>query len=274
MLENSHIKNREDVHIDPEDRGYQFGDGVYEVIRVYNGKPFLLDDHLARLERSVREMRMTLPLSIELLRERIDELIVREQCKTGSVYLQVTRGVAPRIHHFPASGKSFLTGYVTRRERPLEQLEKGIKALTTEDIRWLRCDIKSLNLLGSVFAKQKAIENGCQEAILHRNETVTECSSANFFIVKGGVVYTHPTNHLILSGVTRAAVLRLAQKLNIDVEETPFQRKDIYTADEAFLTGTITEVSPVVNVDDQPIADGRPGEVTRKLQQAFFELIP
>lgn len=273
VLENDQIKKRENVQIDLEDRGYQFGDGIYEVIRVYNGRPFFIEGHMQRLERSARELKLKLPLTIQQLQEKIAELIAHARLKTGNVYLQVTRGAAPRNHPFPHSPRPVLTGYVIPGDRPYDMLTNGISAITAEDIRWLRCDIKSLNLLGSVLAKQKAAEHGCDEAILHRNETVTEGSSTNFFIVKDNTLMTHPANNLILHGITRATAIHLAEKLNIKVDETPFQRKHIFDADEAFITGTTLEACPVTHVDDRPIGDGRPGDVTKRLQQAFDELI-
>lgn len=273
ILENNQIKKRADVRIDLEDRGYQFGDGIYEVIRVYDGKPFLMDEHLNRLERSAREIQLTLPMTIERIKEKLLELLTLEQGNTCNIYLQVTRGVAPRSHALPDMNQALLTSYIIPSKRPYETLRTGIKAITTEDIRWLRCDIKSLNLLGNVLAKQKAVEHNCGEAILHRNGIVTEGSSSNFFIVNEETLRTHPANNLILHGISRAAVIRLAKEHGLKVDETAFRREDIYTADEAFLTGTTTEVCPVTHVDNRPISDGRPGAVTRQLQEAFEELI-
>lgn len=273
VLVNDDIKNRGDVHIDLEDRGYQFGDGIYEVVRFYNGKPFLMDQHMQRLERSAREMALALPLTREQLQQKIYEIIEREQCETGNVYMQITRGAAPRIHQFPNDAEPLLTAYVIPGSCPLEMLEHGFKTITCEDIRWLRCDIKSLNLLGNIFAKQKAAAQGCQEAILQRGEIVTEGSSTNFFIVKNNTLRTHPANNLILPGVTRAAIIQLAETLNLEVDETPFLNTAMFEADEAFVTGTTTEVCPVTHIDDRPIGKGTPGEVTRRLQQAFEELI-
>lgn len=273
ILENDQIKNRDDVRIDLEDRGYQFGDGIYEVIRVYDGKPFLMDEHLNRLERSAREIQLTLPMPIDRIKEKLLELLTLEQGNTCNIYLQVTRGTAPRSHAFSDTHQALLTSYIIPSERPHETLRTGIKAITTEDIRWLRCDIKSLNLLGNVLAKQKAVEHHCGEAIFHRDGIVTEGSSSNFFIVNDKTLHTHPANNLILHGISRAAVIRLAKELGLKVDETAFRREDIYTADEAFLTGTTTEICPVTHVDSRPIGNGRPGAVTRQLQEAFEELI-
>lgn len=273
VLINDQIKKQNEVHIHFEDRGYQFGDGIYEVVRIYNGQPFLMDEHIQRLARSAQELKMSLPLTSEQLQQKIEELLTRERCETGNVYIQVTRGVAPRTHQFPNDAQPVLTCYVIPAERPQEILNNGIKAVTCEDIRWLRCDIKSLNLLGNVLAKQTAVERNCQEAIQHRGEIVTEGSSTNVFIVKNGHLKTHPANNYILHGITRAAVIQLADRRNINVDETPFTLTDLFKADEVFVTGTTTEVCPVTHIDERPIANGTPGEVTRLLQQDFEELI-
>jgi D-alanine transaminase len=273
VLVNDQIKRREDVRIDLEDRGYQFGDGIYEVISVYNGQPFLMDQHMQRLERSARELMLDLPVSIGRLKEKVQALIEQEGRSTCSVYLQVTRGAAPRRHPFPTSATPVLTGYIVDGRPPRDLHAEGIRAITTDDIRWLRCDIKSLNLLGSVLAKQKAVEQGCQEAILHRSDTVTEGSSTNVFIVKNGTLCTHPANHLILHGITRHAAIQLAEKLNMNVKETPFKREELYEADEVFVTGTSIEICPVTHVDNRAIGNGQPGDVTKQLQQAFYDLI-
>lgn len=273
VLVNDQIKRREDVRIDLEDRGYQFGDGIYEVISVYNGQPFLMDQHMQRLERSARELMLDLPVSTGRLKEKVQALIEREGRSTCSVYLQVTRGAAPRRHPFPTSATPVLTGYIVDGRPPRDLHAEGIRAITTDDIRWLRCDIKSLNLLGSVLAKQKAVEQGCQEAILHRGDTVTEGSSTNVFIVKNGTLCTHPANHLILHGITRHAAIQLAEKLKMNVKETPFKREELYEADEVFVTGTSIEICPVTHVDNRAIGNGQPGDVTKQLQQAFYDLI-
>ncbi|GAB7386796.1 D-amino-acid transaminase [Bacillaceae bacterium] len=261
------------ARIDIEDRGYQFGDGVYEVIRVYNGRLFALEPHLQRLKRSAAEIRLPLPYSTDKLAENLHLLLKHNKLTNGQVYLQVTRGAAARIHHFPEKTEPVLVAYTVETKRPLRQLETGIKGTFVEDIRWLRCDIKSLNLLGNVLAKQRAKENGCDEAILHREGTVTEGSSSNVFLVKDDVLYTHPANRLILNGITRSLVLDLAQALHLPVKEEPFTTERLLHGDEAFVTSTTLEIMPVVAIDGTTIGGGKPGPVTRKLQQAFAQLI-
>lgn len=254
-----------------EDRGYQFGDGVYEVIVVYQGRYFALQEHLDRLERSCRELRFTPSYSRREIEEICYTLLEKSGLEDAMVYLQWSRGVAPRNHLFPADIKSILTATI-RPPKVLapEMFEKGVKAIIQPDERWLRCDIKTTNLLGSVLAKQKAAESGCFEAILARDhKIITEASVSNSFAVKDGVIYTSPTGNLILAGVTRAIVIELAQKLGIPVREE-FVTVDFYRqADEVFLTGTTTEVMPVVVLDEKPLAQGQVGPVTRKLQESF-----
>lgn len=273
ILWNDQLIPRSEATVDIEDRGYQFGDGVYEVIRVYGGKTFYLKEHLLRLERCAREIRLPLPWDVKLLTERIHQLVEANHLQEGTVYLQVTRGQAPRNHVFPETVKPVLVAYTSKALRPVAMLKEGIRTCTIKDIRWLRCDIKSLNLLGAVLAKQEAIEKGCKEAILVRDGIVTEGGSSNVFIVKNDVLYTHPANNLILHGITRAIVLKCSAEEGISVKEEPFSVDDLYHADEAFITGTTVEVCPVTHVDDKKIGSGTPGPVTRRLQEAFDKQI-
>lgn len=267
------IVGNEEVHIHYEDRGYQFGDGVYEVFRVYGGKVFELNAHLERLERSASEIRMNLPVTLERMSELIQELIQRQNVVEGTIYLQVTRGYAPRYHPIPKVSEPILTAYAKSVPRPIKATEEGVGAITAEDIRWLRCDIKSLNLLGSVLCKQKAVDAGVFEALLHRDGTVTEGSSSNVMIVENGALVTHPANHLILNGITRMAVLDLARQSGIPVREETYDLNRLFAADEVFLTGTTTEIAPIITVDGKPVGNGKPGPVTRRLQDALENLI-
>lgn len=268
-LWNGEILPKERVHIDPEDRGYQFGDGVYEVIRIYNGKPFAEAAHFERLLKSLQALRIPFPFPLPDISTKLAELLRREVIMDGIIYLQVTRGTAPRAHAFPTEGKANLIAYASPYPRPLKSIEEGGEAILMEDIRWLRCDIKSLNLLGSVLAKEEAKEKGALEAILHRGDTVTEGSSSNVFIVKKDILYTHPTNHLILNGITRQVVLQIAERLHIPVREEAFSVGDLSTADELMITSTINEITPIIRIGEQSIGNGKPGEITRRLQGAF-----
>jgi D-alanine transaminase len=268
------LLERDQASVDIEDRGFTFGDGVYEVFRVYSGQIFEAKEHWQRLARSAKELRIDLPYTAEFLHNGVMELMKADGLNDGMVYLQLTRGAAPRAHAFPPAGtKPTLTVFTKILERPTAALQDGIAAITHPDIRWLRCDIKSLNLLPNVLAKQAASEVEAAEAVLHRDGVVTEGSSSNVAIIKDGVLLTHPANHLILPGITRTVVLRLAGDLGLPVKEEPFTTAALLGADEAFVLSTNVEIMPVVRIDGTPIGDGRPGPVTRRLQQAYTALL-
>lgn len=269
MLYNEAILQRENV-VDIEDRGYQFGDGVYEVIGVYNGRPMMMEEHMERLERSANEIQLKLPYKITDLKRNLMELIARDDLEEGIIYMQVSRGVADRWHQFPAADVPAVIVAYTRAEGRMTAVEdQGATAVLTEDIRWLRCDIKTLNLLPNVLAKQKAIANQGIEAILHRGETVTEASSSNVFIVKAGELFTHPANHFILNGITRRKVLGLCEELNLKVHEETYTVSDLLAADEVFITATKSDIIPILKIDDHVIGSGNPGMVTRRILEKF-----
>jgi D-alanine transaminase len=270
MFYKDRFVDKSEVHISPDDRGYYFGDGVYEVFRVYHGHIYEKEAHLQRLMRSAKEIGITLPEPIEMIDKTIEKLLEIENFSEGTVYLQITRGEAPRVHSFPQSAPTpVMMAYCTEAKRPIANTQKGITAMTMEDIRWLRCDIKALNLLPNVLAKQTALDRGFNEVILHRNGTVTECSSSNFMMIKEGILYTHPANNLILHGITRGVVLRLARSLGIEVKEEAFTLNEMMSADEAFISGTNAEITPIIEIDGSQVKGGSPGLVTRQLQQAF-----
>lgn len=269
MLYNEAILQRENV-VDIEDRGYQFGDGVYEVIGVYNGRPMMMEEHMERLERSANEIQLKLPYKITDLKRNLMELIARDDLEEGIIYMQVSRGVADRWHQFPAADvPAVIVAYTRAEERMTAVEDQGATAVLTEDIRWLRCDIKTLNLLPNVLAKQKAIANQGIEAILHRGETVTEASSSNVFIVKAGELFTHPANHFILNGITRRKVLGLCEELNLKVHEETYTVSDLLAADEVFITATKSDIIPILKIDDHVIGSGNPGMVTRRILEKF-----
>ncbi|WP_186445927.1 D-amino-acid transaminase [Paenibacillus cremeus] len=265
---------KEALHISPEDRGYYFGDGLYEVIRVYNGKLYEAGPHFARLTRTAEALRIPLPFTEDELSAQLEKLIQVNELHEGSVYMQITRGAAPRSHPFPASAEPILMAYTTSYQRPVATLEEGITAVTTDDIRWLRCDLKTLNLLPNVMAKQHAMDQGAGDVIFHRSGTVTESSSSNVMIVKNNVIKTHPANNLILHGITRLVVLRLAKQEGIQLEEAAFTVDELLNADEVFITSTTAEVTPVIQIDGKAIGSGKPGPLTRQLQTAFEATIP
>lgn len=259
-----------DNRIDIEDRGYQFGDGVYEVIGVYKGKLWMLDEHLERLERSASEIQLRLPFSLPVLEQKIKELIELNQLDEGVVYLQVTRGVAERFHPFPDPEVPQVLIAYTKVEHCLTNEENhGATAVLTEDMRWLNCHIKTLNLLPNVLAKQQAVRANAVEAILHRGETITEASASNVFIVKNKEVYTHPANQYILNGITRMKVLEICKQSNIKVHEELFTIDALLTADEVFITATKLDIVPIIKINKQKIGSGLPGDITSHLLNVY-----
>ncbi|WP_243525187.1 D-amino-acid transaminase [Bacillus pseudomycoides] len=264
--------NKTGPYIQLEERGLQFGDGVYEVIRIYKGTIYLLDPHLTRLYRSMDELELTLPFSkaelITLLYKLLENNNFQED---GTIYLQVSRGVQHRAHAFSFDVTPTIYAYISTIERPALWIKYGIRAISEPDVRWHRCDIKSLNLLPNVLAATKAERKGCKEALLVRNGIVTEGSRSNFFLVKNGTLYTHPANHLILNGIIRQYILSLAHKLQIPVQEELFSIRDVYHADECFFTGTTVEVLPMTHLDGTAIQNGQVGRITKLLQKTFVQ---
>ena len=253
-----------------EDRGFQFGDGVYEVIRTYKGRPFSLEAHLSRLDRSATALELLQPYSRAEWIDHILEGIKRAAYPEAKIYLQITRGVAPRDHAY--SNEPTPTAVMTVREfHPLDRSVQatGVAAMTTEDIRWGRCDIKSVNLLANVLARQQVKQARVFEAILVDAGLVTEGAISNVMVVQGGTVVTAPEGPRILSGVTRAVVLDLALKEGLPIQERFVSQADLYEADEVFLTGTTVEVLAVIRIDGKIIGDGRPGPVTQRLAGTF-----
>jgi len=258
------------------DRGLLFGDGIYEVYRVYRGRPFRLKEHFERLRRSATEIRLALPETdwIALHAELAERNGLRDADWT--VYVQVTRGApASRGHAFPAV-ETPPTLFVIARPftEPAATLhDDGASVITRADIRWGRCNVKSVNLLPNVLASQEAAEAGAWEAVFVRDSVVTEGAHTNVFAVLDGRVTTHPEGPRILSGVTRAAVLELAHAEGLPVDETPMRLEALTGATEVFLTGTTAEVMPVVHVDGRPVGTGRPGPVAKRLRAAFRRLV-
>ncbi len=271
VLFNGEIVERFAVKIDFEDRGYQFGDGIYEVVRVYNGKPYLLTEHIDRLYASAEKIMMQIPYEKSELEQKLRTFLQQSGAGDCNLYIQYTRGIAPRRHDFEINMTGNLIAYCLPGKSPVREMETGVKTVLAEDIRWLRCDIKSISLLGNVLLKQEAKKKGGFEAILHRGETVTEGSSSNIWIVKDGVLKTHPANQYILNGITRQRIIYLCDREDIDYQEVTFTVSDLFAAEEAFLTSTTAEVTPITLVDDTTIGTGEPGPVTRKLQQLLRE---
>lgn len=274
-LWNDQIVKNEEVVVDKEDRGYQFGDGVYEVIKIYNGELFTAEEHVNRFYASAEKIRITVPYTKDKLHQLLHQLVEANNIDTGHIYFQITRGAGPRNHVFPGDDVlPVLTGNTKENPRPLQNFEQGVKATFVEDIRWLRCDIKSLNLLGAVLAKQEAHEKGCYEAILHRGETITEGSSSNIYGVKDGVLYTHQADNLILNGITRQVILKCAAEIGMSVKEEAMTKEQLLEMDEVIVSSTTSEVTPIIDIDGTVISGGTPGEWTRKLQEQFETKIP
>ncbi|MDA1476061.1 D-amino-acid transaminase [Bacillus changyiensis] len=269
VLFNGRFVDRSECKVDIEDRGYQFGDGVYEVIRIYNGTFYLLHEHIARLFRSASEIEMVLPFSEAELRDQLKELIIINQVDDGGIYLQVTRGTAPRKHQYNPGLKPQFIAYPLPVQKPVLQQQTGVSVITAEDLRWLRCDIKSLNLLYNVMAKQKAYEASAFEAILLRGGVVTEGTTSNVFVVKHHIIYTHPATNLILNGITRRKLLQLFQKNGWPYQEKKITKDQLLTADEVFISSTTAEVMPVTVIDGQNIGAGTPGRLTKEVQKVF-----
>lgn len=270
ILVQNDFKDHEKVTYPFEERGLQFGDGIYEVIRIYNGNYYLLEEHVDRLFRSANAIRLALQFTKKELTSLLFELLTRNKMKTdGKVYLQATRGSATRDHSFPVDTAPNMYAYIQNLPRNVDHLEHGVSTITRPDIRWENCYIKSLNLLPNVLAKQEAKENNCFEAILHKDGLITEGSSSNIYMVKDGSIYTHPATNRILHGCVRMRVEKFARDLNIPFIEEGFSAENAMLADELFLTSSTTEITPIVYMDQVPIANGKPGPITKRLQKAY-----
>ena len=249
-----------------DDRGFQFGDAIYEVIRTYRGVPFKLAAHCARLERSARALNLVQPYTRSQWERWIHQGLSLAGYQDAKIYIQITRGVAPRDHGFPSQTSP--TVVMTIREIHAlapEVRQKGVSACTVEDLRWGRCDIKSVNLLANVLAREDARKAGVFEAILVKDGRITEGAVSNVMAIHDGVLVTAPEGPQILSGVTRTVVLELAEQEGLAIEERFISVESLYRAEEVFLTGTTIEVLGVVQVDGKVIGSGEPGPTTRAL---------
>lgn len=265
---------KKEAKISVDDRGFVFGDGVYEVTRAVRGELFAEEAHWNRLERGMRELRIDAGDAVT--RSAIREISLRllEENRLldsdATVYLQVTRGIAPRTHWFPPDGTRpslFLSTAAFTIPRDLR--ESGAKAITFPDIRWARCDLKTINLLPAVVAKQRARETGAFDAVLVRDGAVTEGGATNVFGVLDGELRTYPKSNYILPGVTRDVILELAAELGHRFEETPIFVEELPRLEELFFTGTTTDVQPIVELDGRAVGNGRPGPIARSLQEAL-----
>ena len=260
------------VHI--EDRGYQFSDGVYEVIAVRNGVMIDGGGHMKRLQYSLDELEIAMPMPTRALAVVMAETIRRNRIRNGIIYLQITRGVSPRNHPFPDFARPALV--ITARRVPFPKQAEGVDGghvITIPDIRWDRCDIKSISLLPNVLAKQQAVEAGAVETwLVDGDGYITEGSSTNAWIVdKEGNLVTRPKSNSILGGITRETILKLARENGIEVVERSFTPDEAKKAREAFVTSTTSFVKPITKIDDRVIANGEPGAVSRRLLSLYID---
>jgi D-alanine transaminase len=268
---NGKFLNKEEISISPDDRGFVFSDGIYEVVRWYEGSFYDMDGHLSRLKRSLRELRITCQ-DADLLPGIAGDLIKMNHLEKqpAMVYIQITRGSARRTHHFPspevpATFYAYAFGFAPDKVSQ----DNGIRVMLKEDIRWSRCDIKSVSLLANTISFQEAKENGFKECIFVRSGYITEGSHSNIFFVSNGILYTHPESYFILSGITRKNVIRIAQEEGIEVKEEAIQENRLRFTQEAFITNTSAEITPVTEIGGNTIGDGMPGPVTRLILEKF-----
>ncbi|MGO3049184.1 D-amino-acid transaminase [Staphylococcus casei] len=274
VLINEQLLEEHDAKVPYNDRGYVFGDGIYEYVRIYDNHLFTARPHFERLLRSAAEIGLDLKHDVDSIIELVQELINANGVVNGGVYIQVTRGAAPRDHAFPTpSVEANIMAFTKTYDRPYKQLEEGINAVTTEDVRWLRCDIKSLNLLGNVLAKELATKYNAKEAIQHRGDIVTEGSSSNVYAIKDGEIYTHPTNNYILNGITRRVIKSIAEEKQIPFNEETFTLDFLANADEIIVSSTSIEVTPVIKLNGNSVGDGQVGPITKELQEGFNRYI-
>jgi len=254
------------------DRGFIFGDGVYELVPVYSRVPFRLDEHLARLERSLGEAKIRNPYSRSRWREIIYQLIDAQPFEDQGVYFQVTRGVAKRDHAFPRDAQPTVFMMANPLVNPPHaQVEAGGTAVSAQDNRWLRCDIKSISLLGNVLARQISAEAGAAETILFRDGKLTEASASNVFIVKRGVIVSPPKTSLILPGITYDVVAELARANATPLEFREVPEAEVRAADEIWVTSSSKEILAIVSLDGRKVGDGRPGPVFRRMYELYQE---
>jgi D-alanine transaminase len=254
------------------DRGFIFGDGVYELVPVYSRVPFRLDEHLVRLERSLGEAKIRNPYSRQQWRAHIYQLVDAQPFDDQGIYFQVTRGVAKRDHAFPKSVEPtvfMMSNPLTNP--PQAQIESGSAAVSAQDNRWLRCDIKSISLIGNVLLRQLSAEAGAAETILFRDGKLTEASASNVFIVKRGVIQSPPKTNLILPGITYDVVVELARANGLPLEFRDISEAEVRAADEVWVTSSSKEVLAIVELDGRRVGDARPGPVFRRMFQLYQE---
>ncbi len=260
----------EEARVPVLDRGFIFGDGVYEVVPVYSRHPFRLAEHLKRLQNSLAGIRLANPLSDTEWARLTHELIARNAGDDQSIYYQITRGAAKRAHEFP----KIITPTIFMMSNPLvtppkEQIDHGVACITTTDFRWLKCDLKSVSLLGNCLLKQMAVDAGAAEVVMFRDGYLTEASASNVFIVRDGVLLAPPKNHLILPGITYDVVIEIATANNIPLELREVSEHEVRTASEIWVTSSTKEVLAVTTLDDKPVGTGKPGALFRRMHALY-----
>lgn len=260
----------EEAHIPVMDRGFLFGDGVYEVIPVYSRRPFRLREHLARLQASLDGIRLENPHPPAAWESLIGHIVERAESEDQGIYVQVTRGPGPRDHAFPtqATPTVFILPLALTPPAP-ELVENGVAAITAQDNRWLRCDLKATSLLPNVLLRQLSVDAGCAETLLLRDGFLSEGSASNIFIAANGLLLAPPKSHLMLPGITYDVVLELARAQGIAHEVRPINEAELRGAAEVWLTSSTKEVLAVTALDGQPVGDGRPGPVFRRMYAAY-----
>jgi D-alanine transaminase len=267
---NGEIVDERDALISVNDRGFVFADGIYEVIRVFGGKPFEMERHIERLERSAAAIRLELDPTAEEIGKIAEDLLVRNEADEASIYIQVTRGSAPRSHAIPKSVTNTTLVAIRPPAAPApELLKSGGAAITVPDDRWSRCDVKVIGLTANVLARSAAVDAGAYEAIFVRDGYVTDAASCNVFAIFGTTVMTAPRTNYILWGITREVVLELATGDGIDTLEASFRAEQLAEADEIFVTGTSSGIVPIVTLNGVQVANGRVGPVTRRLMELY-----
>jgi len=273
---NGEFMAREDAKISVFDRGFMFGDGVYEVTPAYGRQPFRLKQHLERLEHSLAEIRLANPFSRAQWTELTEQMVAKNPWENQGIYLQVTRGVAPRDHPFPKKSTPTVFMMCNQLMTPPDSFyEKGAECISAPDTRWLRCHIKSTSLLGNVLARQAADDVGALECIMFRDGFLTEAAACNVMIVKNGIVLAPPKDNLILPGITYNAALELMRTNKLPLEQRKVSEAEVRDADEVWLTSTTKELIPVVTLDGKPVghgaARGKPGPVFKRMHALFRE---
>lgn len=260
----------EEAKVPVLDRGFIFGDGVYELVPVYSRVPFRLDEHLARLERSLELVRIRNPYTRAEWRDIILQLVARQPFEDQGVYFQVTRGVAKRDHAFPKDAVPTVFLMANPLVTPAQELvERGAAAVSAADDRWLHCDIKSISLIGNCLLRQVSADAGATETILFRDGRLTEASASNVFVVKGGVILSPPKSNLILPGITYDVIFELAQAAALPFEYRDVSRDEVFSADELWVTSSSKEVLAVVTLDGKSVGGGKPGAVFRKMHALY-----